>query len=244
MCSGKQKGLPSTPSHAHRGTNGNTSPQVPPQPGASRLWRRWLNGQAHRLPSTQAALPPPPSDSGQNPERGGMNHRGRPSRGLCPGNTGSWLERSQKPAAVTGRPQVLELGCWRGIQRKQALVRKQTLLRATPAVRGWDWAGGQAGALLHLATIRVFTVTGGRRGLSCLPRTEGAAASTWRRLPAPSAGPPGVDAALGQGAVSGALTLPCGGHDRSALLTPSFPAVSPPLPLHPEKIHASTDTTP
>lgn len=160
-----------------------------------------------------------------------------------PGNTGSWLERSQKPAALTGRPQVLELGCWRGIQRQQALVRKQTLLRATPAVggSGLGWrAGGHSASLGH--SPRVYG--DGRQERTSLPAADrGTAASTWRRLPAPSAGPPGVDAALGQGAVGG--SRPALWRPREVcLLTPNFPAVSPPLPLHPEKIHASTDATP
>lgn len=56
-----------------------------------------------------------------------------PERGLCPWDTRSRFRRSQKPAAFTARPQVLGLGCWRGIQSKQSRAWKQTLWSITPS---------------------------------------------------------------------------------------------------------------
>ena len=43
--------------------------------------------------------------------------------GLCLWDTRNWFKRSWKSAA--GKPQVLELGCWRDIQRQQFRVWKE-----------------------------------------------------------------------------------------------------------------------
>ena len=111
--------------------------------------------------------------------------------GLCPWDTRNGFKRSRKPAAVTGRPQVLELGCWREIQSKQVLgLDRDAALHQDQLSEGRE-LNPQAGRgiLFHLAGIRcVFPVE------IFLPAAEGtcAGANCLEEGPSPGGPPPGL----------------------------------------------------
>lgn len=147
--------------------------------------------------------------------------------GLCPWDTRNGFKRSRKPAAVTGRPQVLELGCWREIQSKQVLgLDRDAALHQDQLSEGRE-LNPQAGRgiLFHLAGIRcVFPVE------IFLPAAEGTCAGANCLEEGPSPGGP----ALGMRRPSGMHSTP----PRPHLTRPGFASTaSSSFPLDPKKIY-------